>query len=235
MDRQERWFQEVSRAAAGLQRELDRGENASVPEEFQECMAIARSAGKSTVRVDNKKVQETGDRKGFTCLASSRNLTAGEAHEIYALRDGSEELFSLLKDHAGAGTAKPHDTGELEAQLTLAFAAAIVKHAIGQICHRMGLSTDGTIQEMNGICMSLNGGGEYFALHMESREQLEFMKACGVLAGDLDRIAEEENRRMASDQPDPFHQFPVHAEEAGVTHRGPGRPKGSKNRKTRQA
>jgi len=51
------------------------------------------------------------------------------------------------------------------------------------------------------------------------------MKECGVVPSDLDRIAEAENKRLTSKEPNPFHKFPEHSAERGEKRRG--RPKGS--------
>jgi len=51
-----------------------------------------------------------------------------------------------------------------------------------------------------------------------------------VLPRDLDRIAEAENKRLSSAEPDPFHRYPVNAEGNEISRKGSGRPKGSKNR-----
>ena len=66
--------------------------------------------------------------------------------------------------------------------------------------------------------------------HTENQRQILLMKACGVLPSDLDRIAEAENKRLSSAEPDPFHRYPAHTEGDEISRKGAGRPKGSKNR-----
>jgi hypothetical protein len=78
--------------------------------------------------------------------------------------------------------------------------------------------------------MHLNGKDEYFVCHTENQRQILLMKECGVLARDLDRIAEAENKRLASAEPDPYHRYPEHPDGNDAPRKGPGRPNGSKNR-----
>jgi hypothetical protein len=41
------------------------------------------------------------------------------------------------------------------------------------------------------------------------------MKECGVVPSDLDRIAEAENKRLTSKEPNSFHKFPEHSAKRG--------------------
>ena len=81
----------------------------------------------------------------------------------------------------------------------------------------------------------MGGKDEYFVCHTENQRQILLMKACGVLPRDLDRIAEAENKRLSSAEPDPFHRYPAHTEGNEVSRKGSGRPKGSKNRIIKKA
>jgi hypothetical protein len=54
------------------------------------------------------------------------------------------------------------------------------------------------------------------------------MKECGVVPSDLDRIAEAENKRLTSKEPNSFHKFPEHSAKRGEKRRG--RSKGSEKK-----
>lgn len=229
-ERQETWFKKVSNTALKIQRKLDCGKSAAVPKEYTGCMKIEEINGKAAVMVNEETVQEKGERKGFYCLASSQPLTAKEANEIYILRNSSEEQFSMVKSQLGYDTTGTHYTEGIKAKLTLAFISAIIRNELVKACKESSLSTNRMVNELNQICMHMNGKDEYFICHTENQRQISFMKACGVLVKDLESIAEDENKRMASIEPDPFHKYPGHREDGSIPHRGPGRPKGSKNR-----
>ncbi len=231
-ERQEAWFKKVSNTAMEIQQALEQGKKVAIPKKYADCIRIEETYGKRTVIVDTDKVQAKGDRKGFYCLASSHAMTAKEANDIYTLRNSSEEQFSMVKSQLGYGTTGTHYTEGIKAKLALAFIAAVIRNELVKACkHKdQSLSTNRAIQEMNQICMYMNGKEEYFICHTENQRQIVFMKACGVHPNDLERIAEAENKRMASPEPDPFHQYPVHTTEDQPVRKGPGRPKGSKNR-----
>jgi hypothetical protein len=186
--------------------------------------------GKKIALVNAEKVQEMGERKGFYCLASSKALKAKEANEIYALTNSSEEQFSMVKSQLGYDKTGTHYTEGIKAKLSLAFISAIIRNELLKACRESGLSTNRMTNELNQICMHLNGKDEYFVCHTENQRQILLMKECGVLPRDLDRIAEAENKRLASAEPDPYHRYPEHPEDNVASRRGPGRPAGSKNR-----
>jgi hypothetical protein len=180
-------------------------------------------------------VQAIGERKGFFSLASSKALTAKEANEIYVLRNSSEEQFSMVKSQLGYDSTGTHYTEGIKAKLALAFISAVIRNELVKACCESGLSTNRMINELNQICMHMNGKDEYFVCHTENQRQILLMKSCGVLQGDLDRIAEAENKRLSSAEPDPFHRYPAHGEGSEALRKEPGRPKGSKNRVTKAA
>lgn len=229
-ERQETWFKKVSNTALQMQRQLNLGQNVNVPKEYASCISIEDRNGKLVVMVNEDKVQRRGDRKGFYCLASSKALKAKEAREIYALRNSAEEQFSMVKNQLGYDTTGTHYTQGIEAKLVLAFLSAIIRNELVKACKQSSMSTNRMVNELDQICMHMNGRDEYFVCHTENQRQLSFMKTCGVLPQDLDTIAEMENKRLASIEPDPRHHYPQHLEGDEIVHRSVGRPKGSKNR-----
>ena len=234
-ERQEVWFKKVSNAALKIQQQLGKGKQTSVPQEYTGCISIEELDGKKVAFVNAEKVQTLGERKGFFCLASSKALTAKEANEIYVLRNSSEEQFSMVKSQLGYDTTGTHYTEGIKAKLTLAFIAAVIRNELVKACCESRLSTNRMTNELNHICMHMNGKDEYFVSHTENQRQIQLMNACGVLPRDLDRIAEDENKRLSSAEPDPFHRYPVHTEGTEISRKGSGRPKGSKNRITKKA
>lgn len=229
LERQETWFQKVSNKARQIQQQLTFGKDSKVPKEYVDCITIEERNEKKVVLVNEEKVQEKGECKGFYSLASSQNLTAKEANEIYVLRNSSEEQFSMVKSQLGFATTGTHYEEGVRGKLALAFISAIIRNELVKSSRECEFSTNRMINELNQICMHMNGKDEYFVCHTENQRQISFMKACGVLPKNLDRIAEDENKRLASIEPDPYHHYPEHKHEDESAHRGPGRPKGSKN------
>jgi hypothetical protein len=228
--RQETWFKKVSNAALRLQRQLDLGKNAVIAKEYAGYISISEMGGRGVALVHEGKVQESGCRKGFFALASSEPLGAVEANGLYALRNSSEEQFSMVKSQLGYDSTGTHYANGIKAKLALAFISAIIRNELVKASRESALSTNRMVNELNQLCMHMDGKDQYFVCHTENQRRIAFMIACGVLPKDLDRIAEAENRRLASIEPNPHHRYPKHPDGDPQPRKGPGRPKGSENR-----
>ena len=186
--------------------------------------------GHKHVFLDEGELEKAASGKGFYTLASSEDLPAAQANGIYALRNGSEEQFSILKSQLGYDVTRNHFTSGTIAKLTVGFVAAILRSELMRACQEVRLATNSAINELNLIGMSMNGRDEYYVSHTENNRQRELMLECGVIPSDLDYVAQQENERMKSAEPDPFHRMPPRKDDQGVPlRRKPGRPPGSKN------
>jgi len=233
--RQETWFKKVSNAALRIQRQLDMGKNAGVAKEYAGYINIIEMDGRDVALVYEDKVQEWGCRKGFFTLASSEALDAMEANRLYALRNSSEEQFSVVKSQLGYDTTGVHYANGIKAKLALAFISAVIRNELVKASRESALSTNRMVNELDQLCMHLDGNDQYFVCHTENQRQIAFMKACGVLPKDMDRIAEAENIRLASPEPNPHHRYPKNPEGDPSPRKGPGRPKGTENRAKKAA
>lgn len=150
LERQEKWFKKVSNAARQMQRQLNSGKSPKIPKEYAGCIRIGELAGKKVVLVNEEKVQEKGECKGFYSLASSKALTAKSANEIYTLRNSSEEQFSMVKSQLGYDTTGTHYEEGIRAKLTLAFISAIIRNELVKACRESALSRKCAVDKQDG-------------------------------------------------------------------------------------
>ena len=207
-ERQQNWFKKVSNAAVDLQNRLNSGEDAKVPKEFEKSMEIQQNEGRKTVLINMEKVQIYGDQKGFSSLATSEKMSAGRANEIYTMRSSVEADFAIVKTQLGYGKTGVHSETGIKTKISIGFIASVIRNELLKAAKKAGLPTNKIAKEINYITMGLNQSDRYFVSHTESKKQKEFLKECGVLPADLDRIAEAENKRISSKEPNPFHKFP---------------------------
>jgi hypothetical protein len=233
--RQETWFKKVSNTALRIQRQLDLGKNAGIPKEYAGYISISEMCGRSVAVVNEEKAQESGCRKGFFTLASSIALDAKDSNGLYVLRNSSEEQFSMVKSQLGYDTTGAHYANGIKAKLTLAFISAVIRNELVKASRESALPTNRMVNELDHLCMHMDGKDQYFVCHTENQRQVSFMNACGVLPKDLDRIAEAENKRLASMEPNPYHRYPENPEGEVPPRKGSGRPKGSVNRVKKEA
>ncbi|MCL1809534.1 MAG: hypothetical protein FWG42_07215 [Clostridiales bacterium] len=89
----------------------------------------------------------------------------------------------MVKSQLGYSSAGTHYTEGIKAKLTLAFISAVIRNEQVKACRESGLPTNRMANELNQICMHMNGKDEYFVCHTENQRQVLLMKACGVLPG----------------------------------------------------
>ncbi len=223
------WFRNVTNAARRIQGLLHKGEEVFIPKEYESCLSIEEESGEKYVEVDEENVQKRGKLKGFVTLASSEKMTALSIYEIFSMGIGFFEQLSVIKRQMGfksEGTAYPE---KIQTELILSFVCAILKQELMKAGEKAELSADKIIQEINQVLMQQDEKDRYAVCHTENQRQIFLLNACGVRPENLERIAEEENKRMGEVTPDPIRRFPV-PDEKPNSRRGPGRPKGSKNR-----
>ena len=224
-ERQQNWFKKVSNAALNLQSQIDAGKSsASVPSGFENYLEIRDFDGEKVVVVKREQVQIKGDGKGFSSLATSDRMEASEANRIYTLRNSVEEDFAIAKTQLGYSKTGTHTDSGIKTKLAIGFIASIIRSELLKAARASHLATNKIIKELNFITLHADSSDRYFACHTENERQKLFLKECGVVPSDLDRIAEAENIRRSSPEPNPFHKFP-HSEE--TVKRGRGRPKGT--------
>jgi hypothetical protein len=245
--RQEAWFKQVANNVRNLQQTVDEHKEADskkksagipqdlqdIPEDYAECIRIVKENGETIIKVNQKLVQDIGNRKSFYTIASSHPITAEEAAGIYSLKSYTEEQFDLTTDvaaYSGATSEASRQSAEHKANITVTFIAAIIRNELFKACTESDLSPKTCIEELNGISMYLNGNKTYIVNHKETASQLELMKACGIQPEDLDMIAATENMRLEGIEPDPHHRYPRHTDGTVKPPKRPGRPRGSGKR-----
>ncbi len=202
---------------------------------------------KTQVEFCADKLQRVINDKGYSTIASSQNLDARRISEIYDLRDVSEKQFSIFKSQLGADVSRVHDDARIEAKFAVCFIAAIIRTEIEIACKGLRFDTNKMLREADRSVLVLMINGKYSAIHDQSDRMKKLFSFFGLKNDHLDFFAEEFNRR----------QSPIHTqrrsmpslepevkrkrgrpkkvkdkEEDDKPKRKPGRPAGSKNKKT---
>ncbi|MDR0963118.1 MAG: hypothetical protein LBM60_00690 [Clostridium sp.] len=245
--RQETWFTQVAGVVRSLQQTLDQRRDASskkkdvnlpadppdIPADYAECIRIVTEKGETTVSVNQKLVQDIGNRKSFYTFASALPITAEETAAIYTLQNYADEQFYMVSDpdmYVVASEDTAHHSAEIKAKLTVNFIAAIIRNELVKACTESNISPKNLIDELNQITMQLYGNSTYRVSHTQSAQQIKLLQACGVDPADLDVIAQIENVRIEGGEPDPHHRYPKPTGGTAGPPKGPGRPRGSRKK-----
>ena len=72
-----------------------------IPANMSRYFGYREGTGPKTLEYYTQGIQEAMDAKGFFGLATSKNMTALEAHNIYSTRDASEKQYMIMKSEIG--------------------------------------------------------------------------------------------------------------------------------------
>lgn len=204
--------------------------------DYSKYLSESETDGRKVIVIDEEALKRDGRSKGFFTLGHTEQMSGEDSYHIYSLRNNSEACFSMVKTQLGSDVERIHETSGTLSKYTLAFIAAIIRTTLVNECKKNGAATNSMINELNHMCISINGKDEYYAVHTENKRQIQILEQFGILPADLDMIAAKENERMKSPEPNPFHSLPVHETSEGKPQRRkPGRPAGSGKKKEHTA
>lgn len=202
------------------------------------------------VEYDYKVYQKALDSKGFCSIASSKEYGAERVDLLYHLRDASEKQFMIMKSQLGFDTTRVHSSESIENKFAVCFAASILRSEIMTACKKLDYDTNQMIREIDRIVLILMTDGCYSAIDNHTKRQKELLREFGIKPDYFKVFADDVNRRMVNPINSQIHLLPEEYMAASKKRRGrppkknkettenveskrsPGRPKGSKNKKT---
>ena len=214
-----------------------------------------------SVAVDYAKWQKLSDSNGFFAIASSLDLNATEMYQLYASRNASEHAFTQVKSMLGLDTLRGHSDAGVEARIAVSFIASAMRAQFGLACASAKSETNLMLGKLKSVVVvnSINDG---FHSQFSGEKQVKALfNVLGITNSDLsdlatqmnlisDRINISEFRTLCSfdkdgilSQSDRHHLSMqgqtiepscIFAKEFDTipVKRNPGRPKGSKNKRT---
>ena len=233
-----------------LEKAAARRKVAAVPESVRKYLGVKKDGAEIRVICHYDQWQADVDSKGFCAMASSMELTSGELDRIYHLRDASETQYAILKTQLGYDVTRSHTTEGIQNRFAACFVAAIIRSEIMKSCRGISNETSVMMRELDGIRLLLSQNGTYQAVHDESGKSKALLYEYGIRPEDFDFIADDVNNRLSGSIISQTRSLPPRREQGNGRKRGrpkkekteeqrpsrgPGRPKGSKNKKTLEA
>ena len=222
------------------------GKMPSIPKELKAYLSIKPDGKSYKVTCNYGAWQKAVDCKGYYSIAASIDPGAGEIHRMYHLRDASEKQFMIMKSQMGYDTTRVHSDDSIESRFAVCFISAIIRHEIMKSCRTLGFDTNRMIRELNRISFVLMLNGSYESIRNHTLRQKQFLAEIGILESDFPVFAQDVNVRLTSPISSQVHRLandpkrnqrrkpgPAPKKRAeDKPKRKPGRPKGSKNKKT---
>ena len=200
-------------------------------------------------------------KKGFESIASSVDLGPEEANRIYHLRDSSEKQYMICKSMEGNSVFRTHSTEGICSKSLACFIASVLRREISLACEEAGLKPSIMLSQIERPALALMGNGTYKFINNLKEPLSRLFESVGLSAREFETIAGDVNEREKARGKgvSQYHRTPEEirtahrklkgsmkkdsktedvpeqpAEDDGAIHpvRHPGRPRGSKNKKT---
>ena len=230
----------MGQIASGL-----RADDIAVPPEARGWFSVVADEEGSPRVEFSERMQGRIDGGGYSAIASSKDMSAREISRTYDYRDVSEKQFSILKSQMDGDTTGVHKDSRIKSKIAVCFIASVLRTEIMLACRKLNLPTNKMLREANGLLLALMPNDRYRAIWDLSARMGSLLSLFGLGQEHMDFLAEELNHRR-----DPIHSqlramppITPGPELEGVKEeeketpdsrprRRPGRPKGSRNRKT---
>ena len=223
-------------------------EQLKIPAGMEKYLQVEVKDGQAaSVSFNHENWQFSINARGFCAIASSRERTAGEILHLYRLRVAVEKQFSMVKSQLGYDVARVHSDQSIRNKLAACFIASILRTELMQACSRLDLNTNCMICRLNDLSLIRSPENIYFFPDKIQENLKGLLKEFGVLPNHFHKLAEEFNRQLSNTVYSQTRKLPSlepeisqgkgrpktkKPEEPDKPKRRPGRPKGSKNRKT---
>lgn len=189
-----------------------------------------RGRKKDTIEIDDGRLQEAVNRMGFAALAMSKRMSAQEVDDIYALRQNSEKQYAAFKTQLGYDILRVYSPDSWHSKFCCGFIAGIIRNEFVNRCVKANVDANTALKELEFVTMTRIRDKTYLYVRLMSLKAKAVLTELGIIEADMSLIAEAENGRLNKTSIHPVHKLPVR----DPVKRGPGRPKGSKNKKTQE-
>ena len=150
---------------------------------------------------NEKKIQEELDKLGFFVIITSKEMTAGEALDIYRKRDSVEKIFRMLKTGLEYDTFRVHSQSSLESKTYVLFIAGIVRNYLYQGLrtvaakekNKKNYTVPAAISELEKITVVKNSKDKYIRRYGLTAKQKKIFSQFNLSESDLNRVVNELN------------------------------------------
>ena len=196
----------IRKAIGEALRTLKSGKLPVISTNMQRYFGFRQGPGPKTLEYYPQSIQSAIDSKGFFGLATSKSMSALEAHEIYSSRDASEKQYMIMKSEIGLDAYRVGKDTSIYGKQFIAFVAGILRNEIllaskemlKEKANPMRYSTVAIIKELMRIQIK-RMPGDIYALVMNLSARDDFMlKHLGLHKKDLDKVVKDQNLRIKS-------------------------------------
>lgn len=175
----------VKEAANGIAAALRENKKYSIPSEYKKYISVKKVEVAKTeesevaenqdvsyileVEIDHERLDEDCLRFGFSCIASSEDLSAEMISTIYDLREASELAFKYFKTPLGEGVVRAHTKVSASNRMFPGFLAVAIYNEFQKLCKQTKLSASRTVVQLDRVKYVLSNESYSFSDNYSSK------------------------------------------------------------------
>ena len=191
-----------------IEKAIAGGNRATVDKGLHKYMAIAGEGTNRQVVIYNDKWDDSMSTKGFSSMAVSEGITPEMANLIYKMRDTSEKMYSTLKSQEGCEATRVHKTEGIYSKFMLSFVSSVIRFEIEDICQKLNLDTNPTIQGLDQIILLYTAENTYDAVRNLTTQQKALFAELDMNQDDFEHLARVYNQRKTQSAKNPVRKLP---------------------------
>lgn len=153
---------------------------------------------------NENEIQKEIDRLGFFVIVTSKEMTAGEALELYRKRDSVEKIFKMLKTGLEYDTFRVHSQTSLESKTYVMFIASIVRNYIFQGLKEVSrkekdkknYTVPAAIGELEKVIIVKNRKNVYIRKYGLTGKQKKIYRQFGITESYINKVADKMNLKV---------------------------------------
>ena len=188
---------------------IKKGGIPSLSGEMSKYLGIENTKDGPVVVRKHDVIQQAYDGKGFSCTASSMEMTAGELEATYRLRDCDEKAFAIVGSELGSGVTRVHVTQSIKSKRAVSFIASVIRWSVMEACQANRYATNLAVKKVDRLYIEMHSG-VYYPVHDGSKYQAAVLKSLGLtdkLEDALDSLAAEYNKRGEPGEENPIREI----------------------------
>ena len=187
------------------------GKKPGIPKKYQGVLKVVMGEEGLVVEQDNEEYQRIVDRKGYSAIGTSRELSADELNTTYHSRDASEKGFRADKTELGNDVWRVHNQSALHAKFFVGFIASNIRNELQKACKKVKYATNLAIRELRNLQLFILADGSIRYVHMENYRQEALLTALCIDARNLDEVADDLKQRLSDPNKDPRRRMAVYS------------------------
>ncbi len=225
----------------------------SVTSDYQDLIVLSKDPYGNVIgaTLDQDKLQSICNGKGYFSIASSKAMDAKQRYGIYSTRDCVEKTFATKKSHVGHDALRAHYDEGIQARIACSFIACVIRSLLAYEAKSNIADTNNLIQGLAKIEMHSINDSKPIVSRSTLKKHVNFLENLGINLMCLNGIAEEvvslkSNPAISQIRQLPYAQVTFSKKKRGrkkkesselalsssTEKKRPGRPAGSKNKKT---